>query len=96
MTKEEIVAILALHKEELFEKYALSKMALFGSFARNEANEQSDIDLSVETSNVDPYVLVHLKEELCDKLKRPIDLIRFRESMNPYLKQSILKDAIYV
>lgn len=96
MTKKFILDFLQAHKDELSQKYALTKIGLFGSFARDEATEDSDIDISIETNIVDPYKFVHLKEELSVALKKPIDLVRFRTSMNPYLKESILKDAIYV
>lgn len=96
MTKEYILAFLQAHKDELSKKYALTKIGLFGSFARDEATEQSDIDISIETNLVDPFKLVHLKEELSATFQKPIDLVRFRTSMNPHLKESILKDAIYV
>ncbi len=96
MTKEYILAFLQAHKDELSKKYALTKIGLFGSFARDEATEQSDIDISIETNLADPFKFVHLKEELSTAFQKPIDLVRFRTSMNPHLKESILKDAIYV
>ena len=96
MTKKDILSFLKEHKNGLCEKYSLEKIALFGSYARDEATEQSDIDISIETNTKDPYVLVHFKEELFKAFKKPIDIVRFRENMNPHLKERIIKDAIYV
>ncbi len=96
MTKEYILTFLKEHKEELQKKYFITKIGLFGSYATGNATDESDIDISIETDMVDPFRLVHLKDELSSALKKPIDIIRFRESMNPYLKEHITKDAIYV
>lgn len=95
MTKESILDFLKEHKQELQNKYAITSIALFGSYARDEARDDSDIDISVETPLDDPFTLVHLKEELSHALKKPIDIIRFRANMNPYLKKHILEDGIY-
>jgi len=96
MQKEEILDFLKQHKQELQKKYKIKKIALFGSYAKDRANEDSDIDLSIETDEKDPFVLVHLREELSKALQKPIDIIRYRKSMNPYLKKHIEEDAIYV
>ena len=46
--RDEILSFLREKKDVLFSKYQLSKIGLFGSFARNEGTEDSDIDLIVE------------------------------------------------
>ncbi|MDK9701076.1 MAG: nucleotidyltransferase family protein [bacterium] len=48
MTRDEALRILREDMPELREKYRVKYLALFGSVARNEATEQSDIDLTVE------------------------------------------------
>lgn len=96
MQKKEILDFLKQHKEQLQQKYKIKKIALFGSYARDSAKEDSDIDLSIETDENDPFLLVHLKEELSQALQKPIDIIRYRQAMNPYLKKHIEEDAIYV
>jgi len=45
LTQEEILHFLRDNKELFAEKYSLEKIGLFGSFARNEQTEDSDIDL---------------------------------------------------
>jgi uncharacterized protein len=67
---------------------------LFGSTARNEATAQSDVDVWVELDPLTPYATVHLKQELEELLKRPVDLVRLRERMNPALRQAILREGI--
>ena len=48
MTKSNILDYLKNHKIEFNEKYGVSKIGLFGSYARDEANNDSDIDIAVE------------------------------------------------
>lgn len=46
--RDKILSFLEQRKSELFSEYQLIRIGLFGSFARNEATEDSDIDLLVE------------------------------------------------
>lgn len=71
-------------------------MGLFGSAARDENRTDSDVDVVVKTKTPDPYNLVHIKEELEKQLCLKIDMVRLRERMNPFLKDRIEKEAVYV
>ncbi len=95
MTKANILDFLTTHKEVFFERYGVTKIGLFGSYARDEAEEKSDIDIFAEMpAKFD--LLVKLQEELESQLHHKIDLIRLREKMNPRLKENILRDGLYV
>ena len=48
LTRDDILQILLDNKERFAEKYGVTKLGLFGSFARNEATEESDVDVCVE------------------------------------------------
>ena len=48
LTRENVLQILRENKDRFAEKYGVTKIGLFGSFARNEAPEESDIDVCVE------------------------------------------------
>jgi len=96
MTKNEILNYLQKHKNEFLEKYQVSKIALFGSFARDEDKKDSDIDIAIETKLSDYFLLYDLKEELENSFHKKVDLVRIREKMNLALKNRILKDGIYV
>ncbi|RLI99544.1 MAG: nucleotidyltransferase [Candidatus Aenigmatarchaeota archaeon] len=50
-TLEEIKKVLKEHKKELKEKYGVKRIGIFGSFARGEQNERSDVDVIVEFEN---------------------------------------------
>jgi hypothetical protein len=68
------------------------KAALFGSFARNEAGQNSDMDLLVKLDKSKTLLdLVALKLELKEKLKMKVDLLTY-DSINPLLKSRILKE----
>ncbi len=67
-------------------------LGLFGSHARGEEHDNSDIDLLVEYSDPVGY-LTHAKVEnmLADFLKKPVDLV-FRKSIKPRIRPYIMKD----
>ena len=81
-------------KSELRDRYEVSKIGIFGSVARNEANETSDVDIVVD---MEPNILkrVNLKIELEQKFGRKVDVIRYWYGMNKYLKARIDREAIY-
>ncbi len=96
MKKEEILNYLKNHKDEFAKKYQISKLALFGSFAKDENYESSDIDIAIETKLSDYFLLYDLKESLEKAFGTKVDIVRVREKMNSSLKNRILKDGIYV
>ena len=96
MQKEDILKFLASRKEEFRDRYTVTKLGLFGSHARGEATEQSDIDIVVSMQKPDAFLLIGLKDEIEESLKTHVDIIRLRERMNEHLKNRIEKEAVYV
>ena len=96
MTKEYILDFLRTHKDEFSAKYQVSDMALFGSYARGENQEESDIDIAIKTDLSDYFKLYNLKEELEKAFQSKVDIVRLRDRMNQSLKQRILNEGIYV
>ncbi len=96
MTRSEILVILKRYKNENAEKYGINNIGLFGSFAKDNERDESDIDIIIETTEPDLFKLVHIKDELENLFNKTIDIVRKRKDMNPYLKKHIEKDAIYV
>jgi len=88
--------LLKQYKEANVDKYGILEMGLFGSVARDEAKENSDVDICVRTKVPDMFIMIHMKEELQTLFSTDVDIIRVREKMNPFLKKRIEKDAIYV
>ena len=83
-------------KPELSRRYGVSRLGLFGSFAKNTARETSDIDVVVELDDPDLFSLVHIKELLEEDFQRSVDLIPYSPLMNAFLKGRIQSEAIYV
>ena len=96
MSRSEIIKVLKLFKEQSAEEYGILALGIFGSVARDEAKKDSDVDVVVKTKTPDPYTIVHIKESIEEKLQLPVDIIRLRDKMNPFLKKRIEKEAMYV
>jgi len=92
-TRDEILEALASQRS-LLDRYGISAISLFGSVARGEATEESDIDLLVEFSQpIGLLQFVELKRLLEEFLGRPVDLVT-PKSLKPQLRDRILKEAI--
>ena len=82
-------------RQYLDEHYGVHSMMLFGSLARNEQREDSDVDICVEMiPNL--FNLAGVKIYLQELLGCDVDVVRMRENMNPLFKQQILKYGIRV
>ena len=93
-TKTQIITFLKQHKRQLQEKYKVNKIALFGSFARDEATQNSDIDIVVDMpSSFDNFF--DLKYFLEDNFNNKVDLIK-EKNLRLFIKDKIQKDLIYV
>ena len=94
MTKQQILDKLAANRHE-FQRHGVRSLALFGSAAREEASEMSDIDLLVAFDRpVGLFGLSELKRVLEQLLGvENVDLIT-REGLHPALKERILSEAV--
>lgn len=95
MNKMLILDFLRDHKQELHEKFGLKKIGLFGSYAKDEATDESDIDIAIDTEKKDFFAREELREYLESNLKKPVD-IGYIDSFREYYKHKIEKDIIYV
>ncbi|PKL18387.1 MAG: nucleotidyltransferase [Spirochaetae bacterium HGW-Spirochaetae-5] len=92
----EIVSKLKAEKKNLFEKYKVTKLGVFGSFARGEETPDSDIDILIEFSEAPGMKLFFSTEEYLEKLlDRKIDLVR-ESALRPELKDIVLSEVIYL
>lgn len=96
MTKNTVIKILKKFKKENQSRYKLLRIGLFGSYAKNKAVSESDIDIVVELSYPDMYIMGDIKYDLEKIYNCDIDLIRLREKMNSVLKERIEKEAVFV
>jgi predicted nucleotidyltransferase len=95
-TTNDVLARLKAFKESRQDEYSLRSLGVFGSFAREQAQEESDVDIVFETSEPNLFRTSRMKQELEELLMRRVDVVRLRERMNPRLKQRILREARYV
>ena len=92
MRRDKVLNILMKHKQELRDRYGVTRLGIFGSVARDEAAESSDVDVVVD---MEPnlFARVRLKEDLESFLGTRVDLVRYWRRMNHYLKKRIDKEA---
>ena len=96
MNRKEIIEYLKRFKEENKNKYHIERLGVFGSVARDTANDNSDIDIVVVLTKQDLFEIIGIKQDLEENLKLPVDIVSYREKMNPFLKNRIDKEAVYV
>ena len=87
-----IIKFFNLKKDE----FGIIRIGVFGSVARDEITESSDVDVVVELGRPDLFTLIGIKQELEELLHCHVDIVRYRAKMNAYLKKQIEQEAIYV
>lgn len=96
LQKERLKTLLETFKRQYSEKYHLRTLGYFGSYARDEATEDSDVDIVFETNAPNLFRTATMKQELESLLGRRVDVVRLRERMNPRLRDRIIREAFYV
>lgn len=85
--KEIIMPILA--------KYEIYDVYLFGSYARGEANNDSDIDIYCENGTIKSlFEEAHLENDLKEALGKPVDVVYMNSRMQDTFKSNLQKDLI--
>lgn len=93
--KEEILNYLRKLKEQKGKEYFIRNIGLFGSYARDDATPESDIDLFVEMERADAFALIGIMQEVEAQFGKKVDIVQLREKMNPLLKRFILEEGCY-
>ncbi len=93
-TLQSILQILRKHKPELQRKYPISKLGVFGSYARGEATEQSDIDIAVEINGTMGLNFVTMADEIEELFGIKTDVVPLRAIKPKYLVY-VQKDIVY-
>lgn len=96
MKRDEILRTLAKFRDSRQDEFGIVRIGVFGSVARDAMAETSDVDIVVEVARPDLLTLVGIKQELEELLHLPVDVVRYRERMNPFLKGRISREAVYV
>ena len=95
LTRDTAIAELRLRKAAFEQDFGVIRIGIFGSFARGDAREDSDVDIVVELRESDLFSLVHIKETLAEDFKRKVDIVSLRPGMNEYLRKRIMEEAVY-
>lgn len=95
-TTAEYIALLRGYMRDNARKYGIVSMGIFGSVARGEQKEESDIDVYVEGELKGFFALSGIKCELEELLGCSVDIVRLCDKMDAFLRERIRKEGIYV
>lgn len=93
---EECKKKLSDFKQTSGNRFGIINIGIFGSVARQENTQESDIDIVVEVERPSLSTMYELKEMLKKLFECEVDLVRFRDSLRPLLKTNIQNKAVYV
>lgn len=93
MNRDDVIARLVAGRPS-WEPFGVSALFVFGSTARNEAAERSDVDLLVDFIRpIGLFEFLRLRRVLSDLIGRPVDLVT-RAALKPQLRDRILAEAV--
>ena len=95
-SKADILNKLKQFKAAYASLYGIRTIGIFGSFARNQQDEQSDLDVVVTLNEADFFTLEHIREELERLFHLNIDIVHFRPTLRHSFIENIERDVIYV
>ena len=96
MKRDVALKLLSTYKPELVARYGVKRLALFGSTARNEARDDSDVDVLVDLANPTFRAYMGLKFFLEDHMHVPVDVVMqdsVREPLKPYIEREAVDVA---
>ena len=96
LDQQDILNYLKTYKALKKDEYHIKRLGIFGSYARDEANHDSDIDIVVDFEKSTMFGLVAIKQDIEEYFKHHVDIVQIRDRMNSLLKTRIQRDAIYV
>jgi predicted nucleotidyltransferase len=95
-TLEEIELALGRCKHLIQEKYQITDIGIFGSYARGEQTEESDIDILVDYEEAPSFLeLANLENYLSEVLAAKVDLVT-KNGMKPRIKSRVLSETVFV
>lgn len=96
MNRDEVLRRLAEFKQANGRKYLIVKLGVFGSVARDHQAGSGDVDVVVELTDPDLFTVIGIKQDLEELLHCSVDVVRYRPTMNAFLKERIDREAVYV
>jgi len=92
--QNQILSSLQKYKNKYKEQYGIEDIGIFGSYARNTAHENSDVDVFIKLKHSNLFLLSRIRIELEELFGIHTDLVQVRDKMNLFLKKYIEKESI--
>jgi predicted nucleotidyltransferase len=95
-TLAEYKSLLHGYMQQHAAQYGISRMGIFGSVARGEHREDSDVDVYIEGTLHGFFALSGIKQDLEALLDCKVDVVRLRDRMDSMLRDQIEKEGVYI
>ena len=95
ITRQECIDTIKANAETIIQQFDVRSLRLFGSLARNEQRESSDVDVCVEMPP-DMFQLIGLKQYLEELMGCDVDVVRIHRNIDEFLMNQIERDGIYI
>lgn len=95
--KNDIIMFLQTHKEEMAQRFGVVSVGLFGSYARGDAREDSDIDIAIEIKSDKKSLgnFLGIRRYLEQQFGRTVDL-GIESTLKPLAREMVAKEIIHV
>lgn len=95
-TLAEIQQILAQNKALLQEKYHVTDLGIFGSYARGNQDEKSDVDILIDYTKAPSLLqLIELEEYLSDQIGKKVEVVT-RNGLKERIRARVLAEVLYI
>jgi hypothetical protein len=96
ITVEEIVNILKKELPIIKDKYGVKTIGIFGSYVREEQDENSDLDLLIQFEKpIGLFKFIALEDYLTEKVGIKVELVT-EDALKPLIKPQVMKEVVYV
>lgn len=89
-----VFVVLKKHKNEITSRYSVKRIGIFGSYAKEQQNKESDVDVLVEFEEPTFDNFMELSFYLEELFGRKVDLLT-PKSLNPYMRPSVEKEVVW-
>lgn len=96
LTLSECKNKIAEYKARCADLYGIERIGIFGSTARGDNRDDSDVDIVVSLSQPTFRIMNDIRQTLNELFDRHVDVVRYRQSLRSDFKRNLEKDVIYV
>lgn len=94
-TTNEYLQLLRKYKQQQSQNYGIDEIGLFGSVARGEQQEGSDVDVFVVLSRPNLFLMSGIKQDLEQMFECNVDLVRKHNRLSPVFLRNLERDSVY-